>query len=110
MNWQGILHKGEADMNKYKVGDIANGQETSEKIIEAENELQALRKIITDANLYCITVEEDTGHNAVALSWWEELSEAEKELLIAMLFKMDELDFQAYGITTDKNGDYIEEE
>ena len=96
-------------MNKYKIGDIANGQDTSEQIIEAENELQALRKVITTANLYCIPVEEDSGHNGVALSWWEELSEAEKELLIAMLFKMDELDYQAYGVTTDKDGNYIEE-
>jgi hypothetical protein len=45
-------------MMKFRVGDIANGVETSEEIIEAENELEALRQLVADANLYCEEIKE----------------------------------------------------
>ena len=46
----------------------------------------------------------------VALRWWNDLSETEKEVLIDMAYRMDEMDFQAYGVVIDeKNGNYIEE-
>lgn len=42
---------------KFRIGDIANGVETSEEIIEAEDELHALRILISQANLYCEEVQ-----------------------------------------------------
>ena len=45
-------------MYKFRVGDIANGQETSEEIIEAKDELSALKQLVNDSNLYCEEVED----------------------------------------------------
>ena len=38
---------------KFKVGDVANGVETSEQIIEANDYLSVLEQLVKDANLYC---------------------------------------------------------
>jgi hypothetical protein len=51
---------------------------------------------------------ENKGHNAVALAWWTELTQEEREILIAMLFKMDGEDFREFGVEIDNDGNYIE--
>lgn len=38
---------------RFAIGDIANGIETSREIIEADNEISALKMLIESANLYC---------------------------------------------------------
>ena len=45
-------------MGKYKIGDLANGEKTSEQIIEARDEVHALRQIIADNNKYCEPIED----------------------------------------------------
>ena len=43
------------------------------------------------------------------VSWWENLTVKEQELLITMLFNMKGEDFRAFGIEIDESGDkYIE--
>lgn len=44
---------------KFRVGDMANGVETSEEIIEAESYLDALEMVVGDANLYCEPIKEE---------------------------------------------------
>ncbi len=44
---------------KFKVGDIANGVETSEEIIEADSYVDALEMLIERANLYCHSIDEE---------------------------------------------------
>ena len=46
-------------MPKFKCGDLANGQEMSAIIIEADNELLALRKMLSMADVYCYKVTEE---------------------------------------------------
>lgn len=38
---------------KFKIGDKANGVETSEEIIEVNDYIEALEQLIEGANLYC---------------------------------------------------------
>ena len=40
-------------MPKFRIGDRANGVETSEEILEFKDELEALRYVVDSANLYC---------------------------------------------------------
>ena len=44
---------------KYKVGDMANGQQTSEEIIETDDYVKALETVIEQANLYCEPADEE---------------------------------------------------
>ena len=38
---------------EFRVGDKANGRETSERIIEADDYLSVLEELVETANLYC---------------------------------------------------------
>ena len=53
---------------KFKVGDIANGVETSELIIEARNYVEALETVVADANLYC-KGENETSEAHISRLW-----------------------------------------
>ena len=48
-------------MKKYKIGDMSNGQEVSEVIIECDNYVDALERTVEDANLYCRPVEDESN-------------------------------------------------
>ena len=41
---------------QFRIGDMANGVETSADIIRVEDELEALRYLVSYANLYCVKV------------------------------------------------------
>lgn len=38
---------------RFKIGDMANGYETSEQIVEFDDYVEALEQLVEDANLYC---------------------------------------------------------
>jgi len=50
-------------MYKFRVGDTANGQETSEEIIEANNYVEALEQLIEHCNLYCKPADDETDEH-----------------------------------------------
>ena len=47
-------------MPRFRIGDTANGIETSEEIIEVESYVKALECLVESANLYCEPVEEES--------------------------------------------------
>jgi hypothetical protein len=47
-------------MYKFKIGDIANGVETSETIVEANDYIQALERVVASANLYVKGADEES--------------------------------------------------
>lgn len=50
-------------MYKFKIGDMANGTETSEEIIEADNYVEALKQLVENANLYCEPADDKTDEH-----------------------------------------------
>lgn len=67
---------------KFKIGDIANGIETSEQIIEAEDYVEALERLVKDSNLYCYPkdiearkcvdkINDFCRENNRILGWWD---------------------------------------
>lgn len=50
-------------MYKFIVGDKANGVETSEQYMEAENYIEALEQLVADSNLYIEAKDEETENH-----------------------------------------------
>ena len=46
---------------KFRIGDIANGEKTSEQIIKSESYIKALEQVLNECNLYCEPVIEERG-------------------------------------------------